>query len=1076
VVLALAILMMGGQYGVFGLPSSFGTSASTRGSAPRVSILNPVTDVKRAPKVAAATVNGIDVSSYQGGSVNWGTVYSDGDNFAFARAVVYYDDPDSDFATNMVNGKAAGVYMGAYDFVYPASETATTDADYFNSIIKTYVASGYMYPALDLEEDCSASGGSMSASQITTWVNSWGTELQTDLVADGYSGVNPIVYMNSNYAENCIDSSTWGGWNLWIAEYYNTCATSPPPNTGVLSSYVYWQWCSTGSSGGIDPVDQDIFNGNLSQLVGGYTFGGSSSTVTTTYAMEDLTTSSSLSCGGTFQASNVIQFTATVSGGTAPYTYAWAFGDGATGTGNPATHMYKAAGTVDPTLTVTDSKGNHGTTGAGCSFAVTAPPVPTISSYTISPSPIPLGGTTYLNVTATGGTPPYTYSYTGLPTGCTSSNTSKLICVPTKTGNFSVTAKVVDLLSQTASSAKTLTVKSVPVSGPAVASFVASSPTVTVGGTVYFNVTATGGTLPYTYAYSGLPAGCLSGNTSSLACVPNTAATYSSITVLVVDAKGLSASGGPISVTVNPSSGPTVNTFTADPPTITLGGTTYLNVSVTGGTGVYTFNYSGLPSGCLTSNTSSLPCTPSAAGTFASIAVNVVDTRGSRASGGPISVTVNSVSGPTIASFTATPSTITLGATSALQASATGGVTPYTYSYTGLPTGCQSANASSLSCTPTVTGSFTVTLNVTDSARRSAVASLVLTVNTVGGPTISSFTASPASIPLGGSSYLNVTAVGGKAPLTYAYRGLPSGCLSASVVSLKCTPLQAGNFTITVVVTDSNAKNASKSTTLAIIPPVGYPTITSFTATPSTITIGATTLLQASATGGSTPYTYSYTGLPTGCQSANVSSLYCTPTVTGSYTVTVNVTDTARRSVGTNLVLTVNPSTVSPLKITAFTVSPNPIYEGNTTFFNVTATGGVSPLSYAYSGLPQGCSTADTATLSCSPTANGTYGVQVTVTDSSGSSVTASTFVTVLVQSTTTQPVATPWYSALTNLWVLIALVALVAVVVIIAVALHARSKKQSPPENSAPPETWQAQPDVPPWPPQDGGAPPPYQ
>ncbi|HYK93270.1 MAG TPA: PKD domain-containing protein [Thermoplasmata archaeon] len=60
----------------------------------------------------------------------------------------------------------------------------------------------------------------------------------------------------------------------------------------------------------------------------------------------------------------IVQFLAAVSGGTAPYTIAWSFGDGAVGSsvpGVPVTHTYTATGTFTPAVTVTDSVG-HATT------------------------------------------------------------------------------------------------------------------------------------------------------------------------------------------------------------------------------------------------------------------------------------------------------------------------------------------------------------------------------------------------------------------------------------------------------------------------------------------------------------------------------------------------------------------------------------------------------------------------------------------------------------------------------------------------------------------------------------------
>src|SRR5439155_393212 len=52
-----------------------------------------------------------------------------------------------------------------------------------------------------------------------------------------------------------------------------------------------------------------------------------------------------------------VTFTATPNSGTGPYTFAWNFGDGATGNGNPATHVYTTPNTYTVGVTTTDSAG-----------------------------------------------------------------------------------------------------------------------------------------------------------------------------------------------------------------------------------------------------------------------------------------------------------------------------------------------------------------------------------------------------------------------------------------------------------------------------------------------------------------------------------------------------------------------------------------------------------------------------------------------------------------------------------------------------------------------------------------------
>ncbi len=313
----------------------------------------------------------------------------------------------------------------------------------------------------------------------------------------------------------------------------------------------------------------------------------------------------------------------------------------------------------------------------------------------------------------------------------------------------------------------------------------------------------------------------------------------------------------------------------------------------------------------------------------------------------------------------------------------------YAYSYSGLPTGCSSANASTLSCVPTATGNFTIILTVTDAGGNVTKNAIALRVQ---GMTITSFTETPATVPLGSTATFSANYAGESGTVNWVWTGLPAGCSSSNVKAMSCTPTVAGTFPVTLTGTDSGGAYNSQTVSFTVTPV----RVSTFTVSPNPIYTGESTTFTVSTTGTTGPVTYSYTGLPTaspGCVSANTASLPCLARVAGSFPVTVTATDSAGDISTATTTLTVNPLTV-----TAFAASPNPTYEFYVTSFTVSTrgfegavVGGVPTAGYpiyTYTGLPAGCVSANTSHIVCSPSQQGAFTVGVTVSDPTGNSTT----------------------------------------------------------------------------------------
>jgi YVTN family beta-propeller protein len=660
----------------------------------------------------------------------------------------------------------------------------------------------------------------------------------------------------------------------------------------------------------------------------------------------------------------------------------------------------------------------------------TGPSLPLITSYAATPAVIDIDQNTNLTVTAIYGTLPYTISYSGLPSGCVSANISKLLCRPSSAGRFTVTITVKDMNGNTATSGLTLQVGS----DPAISSFKASPQNITIGTNATLKVVAIGGTGYISYSYSGLPPGCAGGNSSALLCYPTKAGSYV-VNVTIKDAVNFQVHSSLI-LYVNVI--PFVTNFIATPGIVDIGFHTFLNATVGGGTAPLAFNYSGLPTGCLSQDVASLECTPMVMGNF-DVRVLVKDA---------LNVSVQAFatliveSHLTFVSASVTPSTIDEGNLTVLSMTVSGGISPVSYSYAGIPTGCASNDSPAIVCTPGETGAFTVHFFAVDAAGVEIEANSSLVVN----PRLSiiSAAATPSHIELGNSTTVAVVAGGGTAPMAYSYSGLPPGCTSSNVASLKCMPTTTGTFTVEIIVADSAGSSIVAFASLEVGSTF---TFVSASVSPSFVIVGASAVFSISVSGGASPVTYSYSGLPEGCTSTNVPALTCRPAESGNFSVNITATDSSGASVRATVYLDVG----SAMTLVSASATPSTIVVGSSTTFSMVVNGGTAPLTYSYIGLPQGCISADSPTLLCTPASTGNFTVTITATDVHQQSVVASVELEVTAHGTAHNTAnQSQGYSPMI-VYALIGAVIVLAVLLVVLL-LARRNKKEGSPAGPAPP------------------------
>ncbi len=496
----------------------------------------------------------------------------------------------------------------------------------------------------------------------------------------------------------------------------------------------------------------------------------------------------------------------TVTGGTSPFTWSISSGtlppgltlSASTGllSGTPTT-----AGSYAFTVKVTDSSGLSDTEAASVSI---------ISGPSLNFA-APAAGWTHTvysdTLTVSGGTAPYTWSVSSgsLPAGISLSADGNLTGTPTATGTFSFTVKVTDANSQSATQVTSITVS------PGVSTTFSAPPAAVIGTAYTDTLTATGGTMPYTWSVNAgaLPPGITLSAAGVLAGTPTTAGSYP-FSVNVVDANnGIATASITLVVTAV-----LALTFGA-PPGGQVGFAYSDTLTAAGGTPPYTWSVSSgaLPAGLtLNASTGVIAGTPTAGGTT-SFTVKVTDSAGKTATQ-PTSITV--VAGILTIAASANVTTTTPGGTVGYTVTVTNtGPIAYAAATFTVPlggilddaayNGNAAASAGSVSfASPSLTWTGSLATGASATVTFSVTVNNPDTGDHVLSSTVTSATPG-ASCPAGGGGAAACTATVNVAQLTIVNSSNVSSTTPGSVVRFTATFTNAGQVPYTGITITTNA-------------------------------------------------------------------------------------------------------------------------------------------------------------------------------------------------------------------------------------------------------------------------------
>lgn len=506
-----------------------------------------------------------------------------------------------------------------------------------------------------------------------------------------------------------------------------------------------------------------------------------------------------------------------------------------------------------------------------------------------TPSTLDEGLSLNLTVQASGGSPPYTYNWLGLPSGCFQANSSRISCHPDIPGNYSISVLLNDSGGNHTVSPNSTLVVNPPLWGSMSWGPSAGPAPLTVG----FWSSAENGTPPYSY-WIGFGDGT-SGSGMQVNHTYTVPGKYpASLWVNDSDGEGFP---GFANITVV-GKALTLSNVTPSPSTIELGHSVTFNVTAAGGTGVYTYGWYGLPGGCAPVNASIIRCVPNASGSYSVLAA-VTDSAYESATDDPVPFVVSSIS----ASISANRLTLDSGQTLILNAAVTGGSGTYSYVWGGLPQGCSTSNISSLVCAPNAPGTYTVGVQVMDSNGGIGTSNnLTIVVS----PSLT-FILSPgaATVDVGAAVVFHAISLTGGGGYGFKWGGLPPDCASADQITQSCTPTAPGNYSVWLNVSDRNGAWVNASGVTGAKLTVNPRMVLSLSAPAGDVAPGSNFDVTVTIAGGTGPFTLSYQSSPTPDVQCNLgtSPIRCQATDQGDYTITFFALDSEGGSANSSTII-----------------------------------------------------------------------------------------------------------------------------------------------------------------------------